>query len=242
MVTKAMLSFPLALALVLQLEVRAAPPECENSLGIEDPAALAHFCAGMQAWLEEDFAGAQRELEAAYAIEAKPELLYSRGQLARLQGDCEAAREHFGAYLETGPRQDQAQDARVNMERCQPAVPEPSIAPQPVVDDPIDPVAAPEPARDVSPRRPDALGIALTVVGSTMVAVGAGLFGGAFAERSRAEDELAVDMFERRVQRSRIEYFAGIGIGSAGIAVLVGGITRLVVARRRANRRAHAVR
>ena len=77
-----------SILLAVALAYGPSPTKPANPLHIEDEVALGHFTAGMDAWLAEDYATAQDELEAAYAIEPVPELLYSLGQLARLQGDC----------------------------------------------------------------------------------------------------------------------------------------------------------
>jgi hypothetical protein len=226
------------LATALASGPTSAPKDAGNPLHIEDEGALRHFTAGMDAWLAEDFAAAQRELEAAYAIEPVPELLYSLGQLARLQGDCTQARARFFAYLETGPSPQAAEDTRINIERCVPEEPElPEVAPppEPEIGPPIE---TPPPAP--APRRRDALGITLTVVGSALAITGAGLFGAAFAERRRADEELGVNAFERRVDRSRAEYWSGVGLATVGVAVLAGGIVRLLLVRHRARRAAKA--
>ena len=210
----------------------AGPPTKSLPIELQDEAARAHFSTGMDAWGEKDLATAQRELEAAYAIEAEPQLLYALGQLARLRGDCDRARERFTAYLATNPSEKSAKETRVNMERCTPAEPE-AAAPPP---EPKPPIDTTPPVIDQPPPpkpRPDGLGIGLTTAGSVLAVVGVGLFGGSFVERNRAEDEPAADDFERRVKRSTAEYWSGVALMSVGGALLVGGIVRLVLVRKR---------
>jgi hypothetical protein len=199
---------------------------------ITDPSARQHFAAGMQAWLEEDYPRAQRELEAAHALDPVPVLLYSLGQLSRLQGDCVRARERFLAFLDTNPPEAAVTDTRVNLERCK--VAEPEAEPEPIAE----PVA-PQP---VAPRRIDALGVALTVSGGVIASVGLGVFGGAFAVRGRANDETSYPAFLRGTRRADAMYWSGVALTTVGTAVLVGGIVRLVMVRKRRVRRSTTAR
>jgi len=225
------------LCVILSVALTAPPVAApEIPAEITDTAAREHFSAGMTAWLAEDYPTAQRELEAAYAIQPVPLLLYSLGQLSRLQGDCEHARERFLAYLETDPPPRAAEDTRVNLERCQSSAPAPApvVSPPAVVADEPEPVVAPAPVS----RRPDPLGLGLTVGGTVLALTGAVLFGSAFARQDRAERESDVDAFERGVRGATAQYWSGVALLGAGGAVLVGGIVRLAIERRRARTRA----
>jgi hypothetical protein len=227
-----MKTIALVLSLVLAARLEEPPPP-EVPPEITDANARAHFTAGMKAWLSDDHATAQRELEAAYAIDPAPILLYAIGQLERLQGRCDRAREHFTAFLATDPPAAAAEDARANLERCGGALPtaEPP-PPEPVVDavpDEPKPLPEPTPAR----KRVDRLGIALTVVGSAIAAGGFGLFGASFVDQRSARDFTDVAGFDRRVHRARIEHAVGLSLAGVGAAVLIGGIVRLALSRRR---------
>lgn len=230
------------------LALGSVGPAEDNPLGFEDPAALADFNAAMEAWQVEDYPMAERLLQSAYEREPKPPLLYSMGQLARVQGDCQGATAKFEAFLETGPSAKSEAEARVNLERCAAELEAAAedgtaeeevgevIAPPPVLPPPDDPP-------DVGPRRPDALGISLTAVGGALTVTGLALFGSAFAVQGRAQDESDVDPFERGVARARTRYWTGVGLASVGGAVLVGGIVRLIIVHRRgAGRRTAGVR
>lgn len=214
-------------ARLVELE-EPAPAEVPPEL--TDAEARAHFSLGMKAWLADDHATAQRELEAAYAIQPAAVLLYALGQLERLQGRCDRARERFTAFLATDPPAAAAEDARANLERCGGALPEPE-PPAPAID-PVPPEPAPLP-QPAPPRRVDRLGIALAVVGSTLAATGLGLFGGAFVEQRRAGDANDVAAFDRGLQRARIEHATGLALTGVGTALLIGSIVRLTLARRR---------
>lgn len=207
------------------------PSDASDPLGFTSPEARAQFEAAMAAWQADDLEVAQRLLESAHALEPKPALLYALGQIARLRGDCATARAHLRAFLDTDPSPTAAAEARVNLERCAEApTPDPTptdAPPEPAVPPPVEPPAPP-------PRPgPDALGIALTAVGAAVAATGVGVGGSAFAVQDRAERERSVLRFEQGVGQARVRYFTGVGLVAAGSAVLVGGVVRLVIARRR---------
>jgi hypothetical protein len=216
----------LALLLAAPTDAPQIPAE------ITDPSARQHFAAGMEAWLAEDYAKAQREMEAAHALDPAPVLLYSLGQLSRLQGDCVKARERFLAFLATDPPEKAATDTRVNLQRCKVAEPEPEPEP---IDEPI--VPPPVPTKKV-----DALGVALVVSGSVIASAGIGVFGGAFAVRGRANDETDFAAFRKGTRRADAMYWTGVALTTVGTAVLVGGIVRLVLERRKVKRTATARR
>lgn len=217
----------------------ARPEAPEIPAEITDGAAREHFAAGMRAWLDEDYPTAERELQAAYDRDAAPVLLYSLGQLARLQGDCTRARRHFLAYLATDPPEAAAADTRVNLERCQGAGIEATLEPAPEPAPPVD-VAAAAPAPPPEPRakRPDAAALSLTIVGATIASAGIGVFAGSFAVRDQANEAADFGDFDRGVRRSDALHTAGLALMSVGAAVLVGGVVRWVVVSRRTKDRA----
>lgn len=220
--------------LAIALALGPSSDDDAHPSGLTDEAAQDHFEAGARAWDAKDYATARQELEAAYAIEPAAALLYSLGQLERLLGDCDKAVDRFEAYLETDPPDSAAEDTRMNIARCEPFLEKPSpptVQPQPApaAIEPIGPVPSPAPDK----TRPDWLGISLTAGGTTLAAVGFGVFGGSFAVQRRAEDEFAVSDFESGVRRARVMYATGLGLATAGVAVAIAGIVRLIVVRKR---------
>jgi hypothetical protein len=221
------------LILLASIWLAHAPAQApEIPAEITDTAAREHFAAGMRAWLDEDYPTAERELQAAYDRDAAPVLLYSLGQLARLQGDCTRARRHFLAFLATDPPEAAAADTRVNLERCQGAGIEAPLEPAPEPAPPVD-VPAPAPAPQPRAKRPDAAALSLTIAGATIASAGIGVFGGSFAVRERANDATDFGDFDRGVRRSDAMHSAGIALMSVGAAVLVGGVVRWIVVGRR---------
>lgn len=85
------------------------------------PDARRHYEAGLTAYAAKDFASARLELDAAYALDPRPEILFAWAQAARLQGDCAAARGLFERFNATGPPEAQVQAAELAMAKCQEA-------------------------------------------------------------------------------------------------------------------------
>ena len=197
-------------------------------MGFENDEALEHFRAGEKAWVDEDYATAKAELEAAHAIEPLPVLLYSLGQLERLLDNCEAAVERFEAYLATDPPEKAVEDTRMNIARCEPFLEEKEEDPPPPPIVEPKPVDSPPPP----PQKLDALGITLTSVGGVLIGVGFGVFGGSFAQQNSAERQYLAMDFEQRVGRARVMYWTGVGLVGVGAAVAIAGVVRLVRHRR----------
>ncbi|MBK6921771.1 MAG: hypothetical protein IPH07_30525 [Deltaproteobacteria bacterium] len=217
-----LLSLALAAPAAGPIEV---PPE------ITDAAARDHFAAGMAAWLRDDYPTAQAELERAYAQQSVPILLYALGQLSRLQGDCERARERFTAYLQTGPSESAAQDTRVNLERCVSATPEP---PPPAVPSPrVEVTPASATVLDRAPPRGRGAAIGVLAAGAVVAPIGAVLLATAFARQRAAERESGVDAFERGVRGARAQYWGGVGLLCTGAVAIVGAGVWLAVLQRR---------
>ena len=212
----------------------AIGPAREHPAGLQNADARARYDTGMKAAAAKDYAKAERELEAAYAIEPSPALLYALGQLARLGGDCTKAVQRFEAYLETKPPAPAVEDTQQLIDRCKPLVDAPPPEPTPSSVPPPEPTPERvEPPPPSLPPGPDVLGITLTTVGATLAVVGFGVFGGAFAQQARAENEPDVAAFEEGVRRARGMYWTGVGLASVGAAIAIGGVVRLLVVRHR---------
>ncbi len=223
----------LMLAAELMLAPAKAVPGSEHPAGLETLEAQQHFTTGMDAWLAEDYEQASRQFAAAYALEPAPLLLYSLGQLARLQGDCESAVGYFERFLETDPAPQAAEDTRVNLERCEselPPEPPPPEPPPPVIrpPEPSEPAPVPE-----EPKGPDALGISLTIGGAVITGVGMGVFGASFLRQRSAEQANTVSDFDTGIARAQSMHTAGLAVAAVGAAVLIGGVVRLVLVRQR---------
>lgn len=186
-------------------------------------AALSHYEKG-------EYAAARAAIARAYMIEPWPEYLFARGQIERADGDCVAAHEFYGLYLEADPPKAGAALAQEGIAAC--PIPDEPPPPRPGRDGAGDPAAG--------PKGPDALGIALTSVGGASLVVGAGLYIGTAVQRRAAQGASTHDRFGDHIDRARRLGVAASAMVSIGAALAVAGIVRLVVVQRRAKARGAA--
>lgn len=193
------------------------------------PSADAHIATATALHAEARYAEALRELEAAYALDPQPRLLYAQGQLHGLLGECTRATAFYERFLATEPSATAARLAREAIAACRPAVPPPSVAAAMVIIPPSPPPPPRPPSVPPTTRR-DRLGIALVAGGGVLGLVG--VLGYVSARGLRTEAAMAptyadhLDLVERAEQRRTISTVIGI----AGGLVLASGVTRLVLA------------
>jgi hypothetical protein len=213
---------------------RRAAAQGDVPLGAE---ARGHYDAAMVLYGVRDFRAAARELEAAYAIEPRREILFARAQATRLAGDCPDAIALYQQFLTTAPPAHQVAATRIAMARCQGETPPPrappSLAAAPVViarARSIPPAAVVAPAAAV-PRPPfyrDWKGDVLLAAGLVTGSVGAALMASAAGmdARARAADRYGdfADLHGRAEQRWRV----GLGAMVAGAVVAAAGVARYV--------------
>ncbi len=207
-----------------------------------------------------DFVAAAAALAEAYEADPQPAYLYARAQAERYGGDCEAAIEHYEAFLATKPEAKAAEAARTNLQECRAEVaanaepaPEPAADPTPTPTPDSDPIAttttppddgppADEGRVDVTPWYRDKWGTSLVAVGAVVGLVGVGVYGGAIADRNSADAADDVDEYGRRIERASTLSRVGIGLMVGGGAVLVAGAIRwIVVSQRGKSKTAHRV-
>ena len=93
----------------LLLSALALGPNAEVSERIERAEAL---------YQEERFDEALAELEAAYAMEPRPELLFAMGQAARSGGDCETAIRHYEQFIAEAAKETDRAVAQEQIDEC----------------------------------------------------------------------------------------------------------------------------
>lgn len=218
----------------------AAEPMAEPDA---DPPGRHELEAGLRAYERGDYDVAIEHFERAYALDRAPAYLYAWAQAARKAGDCQAAVDLYRRFVDAGAQGAQREAALQNQARCEAqlaAVPVPE--PQLPEADPEPPQAAPEPEDPPPPRRrPDPLGWSLLATGSAATVVGAVLVGLGEARRATQHAQTQYDRFdELDVQIDRFHIAGGVTLG-VGMALVIGGVVRLVLARRRSSSVARAL-
>ena len=173
----------------------------------------AHLARARDLHAKGDFAHARDELQAAYALDPRPELLFALGQVELNLGHYQAAIGYYEKFIATNPADDQAAlaqqaigAARVELER-----PAPPPSPKP---------APPK----VYAHRWDA-------IDTTGVAIGglAALVGGALLYDSHtldADHSGSLHTYDERFSRAQTRRLEGIIGISAGVALAAAALVR----------------
>lgn len=101
------------------------------SVAYADPAAEEHHTRGKRFLTEDkDYAAAEAEFAAAYALDRDPRYLFNLALAQRLGGKCQQAIASYRAFLETQPAEAYARNARAGIELCERLVPNEAVAPR----------------------------------------------------------------------------------------------------------------
>jgi tetratricopeptide (TPR) repeat protein len=181
----------------LGLGLALAPAIARASPGDD---AKAHVARATQAHKEGRYDDARVELEAAYALTPKPELLYALGQVNAKLGRCDDATAYFQRFVATQSDPQVAKVVDQAIAACKPAAPPPAAAA---------PAAAPaaSPAAPTAAAAPegarwyhDKLGDGLVLAGVTAVIVGLVEYHSAVSDLDAAEDRAAAPTVTRYFQ------------------------------------------
>lgn len=199
-----------------------------------------HFAPARAAFEAKDWDTAAREFEAAYAFDGRLEYLYAQAQAERKGGRCEDAIGTYQRFIDAGPPAEAIADAKDNIAACERARPASPPPPTPPVATAA-PRAIDEPPPERAPARPwyrDPWGGVATFGGVAIAAAGGALLGIAHdreRDAARAGDE---QVYRDRIAGAPAMSRAGIGLLSAGAALIVAGIVRWSVVAAAERRRA----
>jgi hypothetical protein len=227
----------LALALVLgsALPMRvAAEPSRAPSHDLENPEAIEYLERAQGHFNDGNYVAAAAELEAAYAIEPSPKLLYAWAQAERYAGNCEKAVPLYEQFIATGPDEEGLRAAAEKISECDEAEtkePGPKSTKSETKED-ADPSIKPA-YRDWLGATFVGLGVATGVAGGVLLGIGR-------REVVTSPGAPSEDDYFDEVAAGRNKYTAGIALASVGGAFILAGIIRysVLAAKNRKQRKA----
>ena len=210
---------PAALVFALSAAAQAQTPADE------------HTARATRAYNLQDWPSALAEFKAAYAIDPKPELLWSIAQVQRLGGDCRSAILTYQAYIR-GASASGANAAQTLVAKCQATLAEQkqaalaAEAPPPRVVVVRVPAPAAKPAK--RPWYADPLGDVLGAVALGALATGAVFLTAGNVAMAAAPDVSSYRAYDRAVADARAQQEVGVGVAIGGAALVGLAIWRFV--------------
>jgi tetratricopeptide (TPR) repeat protein len=181
-----------------------------------------HIAKATEAHQASNFDVALAELEAAFALDPQPDLLYAIGQVHVKLNNCPVAISYYERFLETKPGPEPAAAANEAIQTCRTQLaeqPAPVVEPAPVADVEPAPITQPAPAES---HRFDAIGTTLVGVGIVSTIVGVVMYSGAISTLDDAEMASTYQEHENLVddahgQRTLAVIFTAAGIAAIGV-------------------------
>lgn len=205
--------------------------------------AKAHVARATQAHKEGRYDDARVELQAAYALTPKPELLYALGQVHAKLGRCADATAYYRWFAATQSDPQVAKVVDQAIAACKPATPPPAAAPPPAA-----PPASPAPAAAAPPGGArwydDKLGDGLVLAGITAVIVGLVEYHSAASDLDAAEDHTATPTVARYfdlVGEAHDKRTTALVLTGVGGLLIAGGVVHYALHDRGAEARGVAV-
>jgi tetratricopeptide (TPR) repeat protein len=224
--------------IVLDGGVRAEPARFEPPSSVE--AAQSRYQRAKKLYEAKQYAVAGDEFAAAYELDPQAKfLLFNLGVARRMAGSCREAIEAYRAFLDAGPPDQLAGNARIGIERCEkivatlpePAKPDRAIAPTPTPEASADPepsappiASAPLLTDEDEPWYRDRTGNVLVIGGGLVSGTAAALYVLARRRAAVTEAPLSLEDYEgNRVGASRMQLASAI-TGAAGAVLVVAGL------------------
>ncbi len=201
-------AFVLGLVLAATSTARA-----DDELSVE---AQEHLDLSVAAYKVGDFDAASREIEAAYAIDPRPQLLYTWAQAKRLGGHCSEAIDLYKRFATASKSAEQRAAAQTGISLCSKGTGNPVQPTQVVViPPPID-----------EPRRwyHNTLGDGLLGGGVLATGIGIGFFVGSVRARTRADAAVQRDAFVAALDQATTRRRVGIVATTVGVGLIAGAV------------------
>jgi tetratricopeptide (TPR) repeat protein len=180
--------------------------------------AQSHIQKATQAHQAGNYDAALMELEAAYALDPQPDLLYAIGQVHVKLDNCQVAISFYERFLESNPGPEPSAAANEAISTCRAqlaavATVEPEPQPQPLQE----PALPPTPAR---PRAFDPIGTTLVGIGVVSTLVGIVMYSSAISTLDEADAAVSYVEHERLVDDARSQRTYAVVFGAAGVAAI----------------------
>lgn len=190
-----------------------------------DPQAV----VGEAAFAEERWDDASAAFDAAYRNTGDPAFLYARAQAERRAGRCKLAIVLYEQFVAADVGEEGSAAATQYIAECRALLP--ADPPPPV---PVDPVIEPPPEPKPRPWHRDPLAAALVGGGGAALVAGAVLIPLGYGRAEKADGASDDRRFASGYRTaSRLELGGAVAL-SVGAALVIGGVVRWVVLRRRA--------
>ncbi len=197
--------------------------------------AQGHIAKAMEAHGKNDFQTALTELQAAYAADPLPDLLYAIGQVHVKLEQCGEAITSYENYLATSPAAQATADTQQAIDTCKAKLPPPPPPPPEVI-------APPPPAPSMTPAwYTDKLGGGLVLGGVVAGVVGLVLYTGAREDLDVAEGATSLAQYDDLVDSAGTKRTFAVVIGVGSAALLGAGVVRYMMVRGKANPEARGV-
>jgi tetratricopeptide (TPR) repeat protein len=211
---KHLLVFAVVAAVALPAVVFAGPKEKAE--------AQKHIEKATQAHQGGKYDVALTELQAAYALDPQPDLLYAIGQVHVKLGKCDDAVASYEKFLATNPPAEPAAAATEAIETCKaqsppPPPPEPTPPPAPAP-------PPPPPAPEGKPFYTDKIGSALVGGGIVSLVVGVVFYSSAVSTLDDAEAATTYAEHEKLVDDAHMKRNLGVVFGAVGLAAVGVGV------------------
>ena len=202
---------------------------CVPAAAVADDKSKVHIQKAMEAHKAGNFEEARTQLEAAYAFDPKPELLFALGQVSVKLERCKDAIDYYERFLATKPSAKASSDTKQAIESCQAKLA--AAAPPPPPPPAADPAPSPPPSVEKKRSRwyEDKIGGVLVVSGVAAGAAGLVFYLGARSDLDEAEAATDLMTYEDRVDSAHTKRTFSVVLFASG-AVLVGaGIARYML-------------
>lgn len=203
-----------AALVALPLVASAGPKEKQE--------AQKHIAKATEAHQQSKFDVALMELEAAFALDPQPDLLYAIGQVHVKLSNCPVAISFYERFLETkpGPEPTAAANEAIANCRAQLAAQPPVAEPQPEPEPQPQPQPEQPPPPKAEPRRFDAIGTTLVGLGVISSVVGVVMYSSAISTLDDAEAAPTYQEHERLVDDAEGKRTYAVVFGVAGVAAI----------------------